>query len=436
MFRTFRLSVPDAARALRRIARPYLWSRQVPAGSGAARLVPGMPEPSVRTTRRFPSSASSSPGNCGQRAHIAEPSRLEKLPAPSRARVCERLSPALPFSFRTALRSPVPFGSLRTALCRVSRFGPYCMCGTGLCRGGVFAPRRIAASGSRRSVAVLYPAYRASAPYPCRIIPSCPVRTASCHAVRIAPHRVVPGLTVRPVLYVRYRVVPRRSVRAAPYRSVRVAPECCRVVPCIPCKRSVPVPNHPVLPRSHRVVSCRSDRSAPRCAGSHGSARTVCAVPGCAEAECSRRAVSQRPGRAVVWPCILCRTVQTLRIRAESSRPVPFAPRRSAGYGVSRRREILPAAPPFSDGDCGEDRSDEPKPKPSAPPRSNSQRDPRRQPFRCRRRKRGVPKAARGAVGSRPLPPFLPVVGASDSLLSAAGTARSPVRRHSPNRRR
>ena len=161
-----------------------------------------------------------------------------------------------------------------------------------------------------------------------------------------------------------------------------------------------------------------------------------CAVPGCAEAECSRRAVSQRPGRTVVLPCILCRTVQTLRTRAESSRPAPFAPRRSAGYGVSRRREIRSAAPLFSDGDCGEDRSDEPKPKPSAPPRSSSQRDPRRQPFRCRRWKRGVPKAARGAVGSRPLPPFLPVVGASDSLLSAAGTARSPVRRHSPNRRR
>ena len=114
-----------------------------------------MPEPSVRTTRRFPSSASSSPGNCGQRAHIAEPSRLEKLPAPSRARVCERLSPALPFSFRTALRSPVPFGSLRTALCRVSRFGPCCTVRYRVVPSGVFAPRRIAASGSLRSVAVL-----------------------------------------------------------------------------------------------------------------------------------------------------------------------------------------------------------------------------------------------------------------------------------------
>ena len=436
MFRTFRLSVPDAARALRRIARPYLWSRQVPAGSGAARLVPGMPEPSVRTTRRFPSSASSSPGNCGQRAHIAEPSRLEKLPAPSRARVCERLSPALPFSFRTALRSPVPFGSLRTALCRSHVSARAALCGTGLCRGGVFAPRRITASGSHRSVAVCTLSYRSNAPYPCRASSKSnrSHRAVSCRSDRSAPRCAGSHGSARTVC-----AVPgcaERSVRAAPYRSVRVAPECCRVVPCIPCKRSVPVPNHPVLPRSHRVVSCRSDRSAPRCAGSHGSARTVCAVPGCSEAECSRRAVSQRPGRAVVWPCILCRTVQTLRIRAESSRPVPFAPRRSAGYGVSRRREILPAAPPFSDGDCGEDRSDEPKPKPSAPPRSNSQRDPRRQPFRCRRRKRGVPKAARGAVGSRPLPPFLPVVGASDSLLSAAGTARSPVRRHSPNRRR
>ncbi len=117
---------------------------------------------------------------------------------------------------------------------------------------GVFAPRRIAASGSRRSVAVLYPAYRASAPYPCRIIPSCPVRTASCHAVRIAPHRVVPGLTVRPVLH--------------------------------------------------------------------------CAVPGCSEAECSRRAVSQRPGRAVVWPCCAlsyrsnapypCRIIPSCPVRA------------------------------------------------------------------------------------------------------------------------
>lgn len=163
-------------------------------------------------------------------------------------------------------------------------------------------------------------------------------RAAQSRTVRIAPHRVVPGLTVRPVLH--------------------------------------------------------------------------CAVPGCVEAECSRRAVSQRPGRTAVLPCILCRTVQTLRTRAESSRPAPFAPRRSAGYGVSRRREIRSAAPLFSDGDCGEDRSDEPKPKPSAPLRSNSQRDPRRQPFRCRRRKRGVPKAARGAVESRPpLPPGRRSVG-------------------------
>ena len=301
---------------------------------------------------------------------------------------------------------------------------------------GVFAPRRIAASGSRRSVAVLYPAYRASAPYPCRIIPSCPVRTASCHAVRIAPHRVVPGLTVRPVLYVRYRVVPsgvfapRRIAASGSRRSVAVLYPAYRASAPYPCRI---IPSCPV-----RTASCHAVRIAPHRVVPGLTVRPVlhCAVPGCSEAECSRRAVSQRPGRAVVWPCILCRTVQTLRIRAESSRPVPFAPRRSAGYGVSRRREILPAAPPFSDGDCGEDRSDEPKPKPSAPPRSNSQRDPRRQPFRCRRRKRGVPKAARGAVGSRPLPPFLPVVGASDSLLSAAGTARSPVRRHSPNRRR
>ena len=94
--------------------------------------------------------------------------------------------------------------------------------------------------------------YRSNAPYPCRIIPSCPVRAASCHAVRIAPHRVVPGLTVRPVLY--------------------------------------------------------------------------CAVPGCAEAECSRRAVSQRPGRSVVLPCCAlsyrsnapysCRIIPSCPVRA------------------------------------------------------------------------------------------------------------------------
>ena len=435
MFRTFRLSVPDAARALRRIARPYLWSRQVPAGSGAARLVPGMPEPSVRTTRRFPSSASSSPGNCGQRAHIAEPSRLEKLPAPSRARVCERLSPALPFSFRTALRSPVPFGSLRTALCRVSRFGPYCMCGTGLCR----------AECSRRAVS--------QRPGRAGVLPCCTLHTVQALRTRAESSRPAP--------FAPRRVMPFGSLRTALCRVSRFGPYCmcgtglCRaecsrravsqrpgragVLPCCTlhtvqalrtrAESSRPAPFAPrrVMPfGSLRTALCRVSRFGPYC---------MCGT-GLCRAECSRRAVSQRPGRAVVWPCILCRTVQTLRIRAESSRPVPFAPRRSAGYGVSRRREILPAAPPFSDGDCGEDRSDEPKPKPSAPPRSNSQRDPRRQPFRCRRRKRGVPKAARGAVGSRPLPPFLPVVGASDSLLSAAGTARSPVRRHSPNRRR
>ena len=255
----------------------------------------------------------------------------------------------------------MPFGSLRTALCRVSRFGPYCMCGTGLCR----------AECSRRAVS--------QRPGRAGVLPCCTLHTVQALRTRA------------------------ESSRPAPFAPRRVMPF-----------------------GSLRTALCRVSRFGPYC---------MCGT-GLCRAECSRRAVSQRPGRAVVWPCILCRTVQTLRIRAESSRPVPFAPRRSAGYGVSRRREILPAAPPFSDGDCGEDRSDEPKPKPSAPPRSNSQRDPRRQPFRCRRRKRGVPKAARGAVGSRPLPPFLPVVGASDSLLSAAGTARSPVRRHSPNRRR
>ena len=119
------------------------------------------------------------------------------------------------------------------------------------------------------------------------LFPDC---AAQSRTVRIAPHCVVPISRFGPCCTVRYRVVPRRSVRAAPYRSVRVAPECCRVVPCIPCKRSVPVPNHPVLPRSHRVVSCRSDRSAPRCAGSHGSARAALWGTGLCRAECSRRA--------------------------------------------------------------------------------------------------------------------------------------------------
>ena len=435
MFRTFRLSVPDAARALRRIARPYLWSRQVPAGSGAARLVPGMPEPSVRTTRRFPSSASSSPGNCGQRAHIAEPSRLEKLPAPSRARVCERLSPALPFSFRTALRSPVPFGSLRTALCRSHVSARAALCGTGLCR----------AECSRRAVS--------QRPGRAGVLPCCTLHTVQALRTRAESSRPAP--------FAPRRVMPFGSLRTALCRVSRFGPYCmcgtglCRaecsrravsqrpgragVLPCCTlhtvqalrtrAESSRPAPFAPrrVMPfGSLRTALCRVSRFGPYC---------MCGT-GLCRAECSRRAVSQRPGRAGVLPCCTLHTVQALRTRAESSRPVPFAPRRSAGYGVSRRREILPAAPPFSDGDCGEDRSDEPKPKPSAPPRSNSQRDPRRQPFRCRRRKRGVPKAARGAVGSRPLPPFLPVVGASDSLLSAAGTARSPVRRHSPNRRR
>ena len=237
-------------------------------------------------------------------------------------------------------------------------------------------------------------------------------RAASCHAVRIAPHRVVPGLTVRPVLHCGVPGCAERSVRAAPYRSVRVAPECCRVVLCRTVQTLRTRAGHPASP-TDRAASCHAVRIAPHRVVPGLTVRPVlhCAVPGCSEAECSRRAVSQRPGRAAVLPCVLCRTVQTLRTRAESSRPAPFAPRRSARYGVSRRREIRSAAPLFSDGDCGEDRSDEPKPKPSAPLRSNSQRDPRRQPFRCRRRKRGVPKAARGAVGSRPLPPGRRSVG-------------------------
>ena len=229
-----------------------------------------MPEPSVRTTRRFPSSASSSPGNCGQRAHIAEPSRLEKLPAPSRARVCERLSPALPFSFRTALRSPVPFGSLRTALCRVSRFGPCCTVRYRVVPSGVFAPRRIAASGSLRSVAVLCSVvpFKRSVPVPGiqqvqpiaprRVMPFGSLRTALCRVSRFGP-----------CCTVRYRVVPsgvfapRRIAASGSLRSVAVL---CSVVPF---KRSVLVPNHPVLPRSRRAgvqgMAYRGDgKSAPQ----------------------------------------------------------------------------------------------------------------------------------------------------------------------------
>lgn len=98
------------------------------------------------------------------------------------------------------------------------------------------------------------------------LFPDC---AAQSRTVRIAPHCVVPISRFGPCCTVRYRVVPRRSVRAAPYRSVRVAPECCRVVPCIPCKRSVPVPNHPVLPRSRRAgvqgMAYRGDgKSAPQ----------------------------------------------------------------------------------------------------------------------------------------------------------------------------
>ena len=176
------------------------------------------------------------------------------------------------------------------------------------------------------------------------LFPDC---AAQSRTVRIAPHCVVPISRFGPCCTVRYRVVPRRSVRAAPYHSVRVAPECCRVVPCIPCKRSVPVPNHPVLPRSHRAVSCRSDRSAPRCAGSHGSARTVCAVPGCAE-----RSVRAAPYRSVrvapeccrVVPCIPCKRsvpvpnhpVLPRSHRAVSCRSDRSAPRCAGSHGSAR----------------------------------------------------------------------------------------------------
>lgn len=185
-------------------------------------------------------------------------------------------------------------------------------------------------------------------------------RAAQSRTVRIAPHRVVPGLTVRPVLHCAVPGCAERSVRAAPYRSVRVAPQCCRVYSVVPFKRSVLVPNHPVLPRSRRAgvqgMAYRGDgKSAPQPLSSPtGTAGRT--VP-------MNRSRSLRP--------------RSDRIRSETR----GGSRSDAGDGS---------------GEC--------------------------------RKQQGAPwKAA---------PPFLPVVGASDSLLSAAGTARSPVRRHSPNRRR
>ena len=188
------------------------------------------------------------------------------------------------------------------------------------------------------------------------LFPDC---AAQSRTVRIAPHCVVPISRFGPCCTVRYRVVPRRSVRAAPYRSVRVAPQCCRVYSVVPFKRSVLVPNHPVLPRSRRAgvqgMAYRGDgKSAPQPLSSPtGTAGRT--VP-------MNRSLSLRP--------------RSDRIRSETR----GGSRSDAGDGS---------------GEC--------------------------------RKQQGAPWEAA---------PFLPVVGASDSLLSAAGTARSPMRRHSPNRRR
>ena len=133
----------------------------------------------------------------------------------------------------------------------ISRFGPCCTV-----RYRVVSRRSVRAE-PYRSVRV--------APQCCRVVlcrtvqtlrtraghPASPTdRAASCHAVRIAPHRVVPGLTVRPVLYVRYRVVPsgvfapRRIAASGSHRSVAVytlsyrsnAPYSCRIIPSCPVR--------------------------------------------------------------------------------------------------------------------------------------------------------------------------------------------------------
>ena len=163
----------------------------------------------------------------------------------------------------------MPFGSLRTALCRVSRFGPYCMCGTGLCR----------AECSRRAVS--------QRPGRAGVLPCCTLHTVQALRTRaessrpapFAPRRVMPFGSLRtalcrvsrfgPCCTVGYRVVPsgvfapRRIAASGSRRSVAVL---CSVVPF---KRSVLVPNHPVLPRSRRAgvqgMAYRGDgKSAPQ----------------------------------------------------------------------------------------------------------------------------------------------------------------------------
>ena len=152
-------------------------------------------------------------------------------------------------------------------------------------------------------------------------------RAAQSRTVRIAPHRVVPGLTVRPVLHCAVPGCAERSVRAAPYRSVRVAPQCCRVVLCRTVQTLRTRAGHPASP-TDRAASCHAVRIAPHRVVPGLTVRPVlhCAVPGCSEAECSRRAVSQRPGRSVVLPCCAlsyrsnapysCRIIPSCPVRA------------------------------------------------------------------------------------------------------------------------
>ena len=152
-------------------------------------------------------------------------------------------------------------------------------------------------------------------------------RAAQSRTVRIAPHRVVPISRFGPCCTVRYRVVSRRSVRAEPYRSVRVAPQCCRVVLCRTVQTLRTRAGHPASP-TDRAASCHAVRIAPHRVVPGLTVRPVlhCAVPGCSEAECSRRAVSQRPGRSVVLPCCAlsyrsnapysCRIIPSCPVRA------------------------------------------------------------------------------------------------------------------------
>ena len=173
-------------------------------------------------------------------------------------------------------------------------------------------------------------------------------RAAQSRTVRIAPHRVVPGLTVRPVLHC---AVPGCSEAECSRRAVSQRPGRSVVLPCcaLSYRSNAPYPCRASSKsnRSRRVVSCRSDRSAPRCAGSHGSARAALCGTGLFRGGvfAPRRIAASGSLRSVA---VLCSVVPFKRSVLVPNHPVLPRSRRAGVQGMAYRGDGKSAPQPLS----------------------------------------------------------------------------------------